>query len=135
MGEALKQIGARGYYTKAQLAEGEVAPDATGRQFLHSYSPLSGWYVMSVAPPYTFPWSTATGTTHGSPYNYDTHVPLAFYGLAFQTGVYRSHAEPVDLVTTLASLLGINAPNSASGRVLAEALVRRTPAQAVVPVR
>jgi hypothetical protein len=49
-------------------------------------------------------------------------VPLAFYGLAFQPGTYRTHAEPVDLAVTLASLLGINAPAEATGRVLTEAL-------------
>jgi hypothetical protein len=49
-------------------------------------------------------------------------VPLAFYGLAFQPGIYRTHAEPVDLAVTLASLLGINSPTAATGRVLTEAL-------------
>jgi hypothetical protein len=62
------------------------------------------------------------GTDHASPYNYDTHVPLAFYGIPFQPGSYRTHAEPVDLAVTLASLLGINPPSSAIGRVLTEAI-------------
>jgi arylsulfatase A-like enzyme len=65
------------------------------------------------------------GTDHETPFSYDTHVPLAFYGLAFQPGIYRTHAEPVDLAVTLASLLGINAPAQATGRVLTEALRRR----------
>ena len=65
---------------------------------------------------------SATGTDHASPYTYDTHVPLAFYGLPFRTGTYRTHAEPVDLAVTLASLLGINAPTHAVGRVLTEAI-------------
>jgi arylsulfatase A-like enzyme len=73
-----------------------------------------------VFPPYTI--EGEDGTTHGTPYTYDTHVPLAFYGLPFQPGVYRTHAEPVDMVATLASLLGINAPAEAVGRVLTEAL-------------
>ena len=65
---------------------------------------------------------TSKGTDHASPYNYDTHVPLAFYGLPFQPGTYRTPTEPIDLAVTLASLLGINAPTHAVGRVLAEAL-------------
>jgi len=68
------------------------------------------------------------GTDHATPFTYDTHVPLAFYGLAFQPGVYRTHAEPVDLAVTLASLLGINAPVQATGRVLTEALAVHRPA-------
>ncbi len=62
------------------------------------------------------------GTDHASPYTYDTHVPLAFYGLPFQAGTYRVSVEPVDLAATLASLLGINAPTHAVGRVLTDAL-------------
>ena len=81
---------------------------------------------MGVPAPFTV--GVASGTDHASPYSYDTHVPLAFYGLAFQSGTYRSRAEPVDLAVTLASLLGINAPTHAIGRVLTEALapVHRT---------
>jgi hypothetical protein len=120
VGEAMKQSGLRGYFTKSQLAEGEVPATAMGKKFLHSYSPEPGWYVMGVSEPYTV--GAAKGTDHASPYTYDTHVPLAFYGLPFRTGTYRTHAEPIDLAPTLASLLGINAPTHAVGRVLTEAL-------------
>ncbi len=121
VGEAMKQAGLREYFTKLQLAEGEVPDTAMGRKYLHSYTPEAGWYVMGVPPPYTV--GPAKGTDHASPYTYDTHVPLAFYGLPFRPGTYRTHAEPVDLAATLASLLGINAPTRSVGRVLTEALV------------
>jgi arylsulfatase A-like enzyme len=121
VGEALKQIGLRDFYTKSQLAEGEVPDTALGHKFLNSYSPAGGWYVMGVPAPYAVGWPK--GTDHATPYTYDTHVPLAFYGLPFQPGAYRTHAEPVDMAATLASLLGINAPTHAVGRVLIEALV------------
>jgi arylsulfatase A-like enzyme len=120
VGEAMVQAGLRGFFTRYQLARGDVPNTEQGRQFLNSYSPLGGWYVMGVPAPYTV--GGTSGTDHASPWRYDTHVPLAFYGLAFQTGTYRSHSEPVDLATTLASLLGINPPTAAVGRVLTEAL-------------
>jgi hypothetical protein len=120
VGDAMKQAGLSDYFTKAQLAEGEVPATALGRKFLNSYSPEGGWYVMGVPDPYTV--GPAKGTDHASPYTYDTHVPLVFYGLPFRAGTYRTHAEPVDLAVTLASLLGINAPTHAVGRVLTEAL-------------
>ena len=62
------------------------------------------------------------GTDHTSPYTYDTHVPLAIYGLPFRAGTYRTSVEPIDLAATLASLLGINAPTHSVGRVLTEAI-------------
>ena len=119
-GEVLKLSGLRGYFTRSQLAQGAVPDTVMGRQYLNSYSPAGGWYVMGVPPPYSV--GIPSGTNHISPYTYDTHVPLALYGLAFQPGTYRQHSEPVDLAVTLASLLGINAPTHATGRVLIEAL-------------
>lgn len=127
VGEALKQIGLRGYYTRSQLAKNEVPNTPTGIQYAHSYSPVGGWYVLGVPVPFFV--GEEIGTDHASPYTFDTHVPLAFYGVPFQPGTYRTHAEPVDLVTTLASLLGINAPTHAIGRVLTEALAPAHPTQ------
>jgi predicted AlkP superfamily pyrophosphatase or phosphodiesterase len=128
VGEAMLQSGLRGYYTRSQLAQGHVPPTAVGIKYAHSYTPYGGWYVFGVPPPFTV--GSTAGTDHASPYTYDTHVPLAFYGIPFQPGVYRTAAEPVDLAATLASLLGINAPTAATGRVLTEALAtgRHVPA-------
>jgi predicted AlkP superfamily pyrophosphatase or phosphodiesterase len=119
-GEAMKQAGFTGYFTKSQLARGETPATEVGRRYSHSYSPEGGWYVIGIPSP--FHVGITKGTDHETPFSYDTHVPLAFYGLAFQPGTYRTRAEPVDLAVTLASLLGINAPAQATGRVLTEAL-------------
>ena len=131
VGEALKQIGMRDYYTRSRLARGDVPATETGLRFAHSYAPAGGWYVMAVLP--AFAQGNGSGADHGSPYSYDRHVPLAFFGIPFQPGIYRTHAEPVDLVATLASLLGINAPSSAVGRVLTEALANLH-RPAIVPI-
>jgi predicted AlkP superfamily pyrophosphatase or phosphodiesterase len=132
VGEAMTQAGFTGYFTKAQLARGDIPPTEIGRRYAHSYSPEGGWYVMGIPAPFTV--GITKGTDHASPFSYDTHVPLAFYGLAFQTGTYRTHVEPVDLAVTFASLLGIDAPAQSTGRVLTEALHFSVPA-ALPPVR
>jgi len=120
VGEAMKQVGLRDYYTKFQLAAGEAPNTPLGRKYLNSYSPHGSWFVMGVPEIYTV--GPGGGTDHTSPYNYDTHVPLALYGLPFQAGTYRTNVETIDLAPTLASLLGINAPTHSVGRVLTEAL-------------
>jgi hypothetical protein len=120
VGEAMKQGGLRDYYTKSQLAAGEAPNTPLGRKYLNSYSPHGSWFVMGVPEIYTV--GPGGGTDHTSPYNYDTHVPLALYGLPFQAGTYRTDVETIDLAPTLASLLGINAPTHSVGRVLTEAL-------------
>jgi predicted AlkP superfamily pyrophosphatase or phosphodiesterase len=129
-GEAMKQAGLAGYFTKSQLARGDTPATEVGRRYAHSYSPEGGWYVIGIPSPFSV--GITKGTDHATPFSYDTHVPLAFYGLAFQPGIYRTHAEPVDLAVTLASLLGINPPAQATGRVLTEALqpLRRSAAPA-----
>jgi arylsulfatase A-like enzyme len=127
VGEELLKLGFAGFYTKSQLQEGKVVQDDYGQRFLHSYTPLFGWWVLGVAPSFSLPGAAgATGTSHGTSYNYDAYVPLAFYGTPFETGTYRTRCEPVDMVATLSSLLGINAPSKAVGRVLTEGLHNRS---------
>jgi predicted AlkP superfamily pyrophosphatase or phosphodiesterase len=64
------------------------------------------------------------GTTHGSPYPYDTHVPMIFWGpqALVQPGTYHAAAAVHDIAPTLATMLGIAAPSGAMGRVLDEIL-------------
>jgi arylsulfatase A-like enzyme len=123
VGEAMKQVGLRGYFTRSQAAQGAMPDTPLGRKYLHAYAPTGSWYVMGIPAPFVV--GSLSGTDHASPYSYDTHVPLAFYGLAFQSGTYHKHAEPIDLAVTLASLLGINVPSQASGRVLWEAIAEK----------
>jgi len=122
--EAMRSMGFVYAYTKEQLSTGEVAPTATGRMFTHSYSPYGGWWVMGQPPPFAL--STKDIAEHGSPYSYDQHVPLAFYGAPFKPGVYRDQVEPIDLAPTLAVLLGINKPTNSTGHVLTQALGSRS---------
>ena len=126
VGELAEKSGMRGFFTHAQLARGDVPATELGRIYLHSAGAQQGWYVMTVPPVFSVSY-LSQGTDHGSPYSYDRHVPLALFGFPFIPGTYRTHAEPVDLASTLAALLGINAPSHAVGRVLTEALPREQP--------
>jgi hypothetical protein len=54
--------------------------------------------------------------------SYDRHVPLELFGAAFVPGTYHGVVVPVDIAATLASLLRINRPSAAVGRVLTEAM-------------
>ena len=62
------------------------------------------------------------GTTHFSPWSYDRHVPLGFFGAPFAPGIYHGRVAPVDLAATFASLLSINQPSASVGHVLTLAL-------------
>ena len=123
VGEAMLKVASfRGYYTRAQLASGSLPADEISRKYANSYFPYGGWYVMGVVPPYQA-GEVGIPVNHGSPYAYNTHVPLVLYGLPFQAGSYRTQSQPRDLAVTLSSPLGISPPTHAYGRVLTEALV------------
>ena len=62
------------------------------------------------------------GTGHGTPYNYDQHVPILLMGYGIQPGEYYREVTPADIAPTLAALCGITLA-SRDGHVLAEALV------------
>ncbi|MGC1421451.1 MAG: alkaline phosphatase family protein [Terracidiphilus sp.] len=112
-----------GVYTRLQLESGPLPPTDWGRELAHSYAYHGNWFVMLVLGGYQMEdirsWG---GTTHFSPWSYDRHVPLAFYGSPFIPGEYHERVAPVDLATTFASLAGVNFPSAATGRVLKEAL-------------
>jgi arylsulfatase A-like enzyme len=59
---------------------------------------------------------------HGSPWNYDTHVPIIFAGAGIDDEIVNRLVHPADVAPTLAAFLGMTAPASASGTVLPEAL-------------
>ncbi len=112
-----------GVYTRLEMAHGELPPTEIGRLLAHSYAEHGNWYVMLMLGAYQMSGSSGSGgTTHFSPWSYDRHVPLAFYGAPFLPGEYHERVAPVDLAATLASLAGINQPSAAVGRVLTEAL-------------
>ncbi|GAA4238598.1 alkaline phosphatase family protein [Postechiella marina] len=59
-----------------------------------------------------------TGTSHGSGFNYDTHVPLLFFGYGIKHGATLQKTVIPDITSTISALLGISFPNGASGKPL-----------------
>jgi predicted AlkP superfamily pyrophosphatase or phosphodiesterase len=108
-------------YTREQLASGQLPPSEWGLLLAHSYSPNGGWYVMVIPAAYQMQTLSA-GTTHFSPWSYDRHVPLGFYGAPFVPGIYHGRVQPVDLAATLASVLGVEQPSASVGTVLVQAI-------------
>lgn len=63
-----------------------------------------------------------TGSTHGSSFNYDTHVPLVFYGYGIKKGSTVERTEITDIAPTISALLGISFPNGAIGNPIPQVL-------------
>ncbi len=75
----------------------------------------SGDVLVNYLPAYIDDYSP-TGTTHGSPYSYDTHVPLIFYGWNIKQGSTADQIYITDLAATLAMMLNIQFPNGCTGK-------------------
>jgi predicted AlkP superfamily pyrophosphatase or phosphodiesterase len=59
-----------------------------------------------------------TGTTHGSPYWYDRHVPMIFIGPGIRPARVDDRASTVDFAPTLARLIGVRYPGDLEGKPL-----------------
>ncbi len=80
----------------------------------------SGDVVFVLDPAVISTWYENGGTTHGSGFTYDTHVPLIFFGNGIKKGHTYQKSEITDITPTLSALLGIARPNGSTGRVLTE---------------
>ena len=67
----------------------------------------------------------ATGTTHGSPNSYDTHVPLLFYGWNVPKGEEYSKKHITQIAPTLSQMLKIPFPNGTESEVLESILDKK----------
>lgn len=126
IGEALLKLdGIRGYLSEEEARLDPILAEAVRLNTYPGHSPD----VQVVVEPFALFNGDLGGTTHGTPYSYDTHVPLIFFGAAFQAGEHSEQVTPADAAPTLAAALGINPPALVTGKVLTQAL-RATPARA-----
>lgn len=77
--------------------------------------------VVYVDNPATISYSR-TGSTHGSGFNYDTHIPLLFYGKGINKGSTYQKTKIVDIAPTISALLGISFPTGNTGTPIIEVL-------------
>lgn len=103
-------------FTRAEIlampAEGRSLEAMLRRSF---YPPL-GQDVIFVFKPYIV--DRKSGTNHGTPYEYDTHVPLVFFGAGVPHGMNNQRVGVDDLAPTLSSLLRLPAPPQSVGNRL-----------------
>lgn len=118
-------------HTREQLLRGQVPDDMIGRRIVRSHHPQRSGDLEIILTAY---WMrSSAGTTHGTPYWYDAHIPLIFAGPGIRQGRYDQPVALNDLAPTLATLLGLQTPAGAEGRVIAEILDELPPAGARRP--
>ena len=88
-----------------------------------NFHPARSGDIYVVQDPYWFNFDKGpVAGMHGSPWRYDTHVPVIFAGIDIDNRVVHRLVHPVDIAPTMSAILGMTAPGSASGEVLPEVL-------------
>jgi predicted AlkP superfamily pyrophosphatase or phosphodiesterase len=117
----LAEKGIAAAFTRADI-EGNTLPASTPflAQVRNTWHRDRSADIQLVVKPYwLFGSEGRTGTTHGSPHAYDTHVPILFYGPRWiGTGRVDTRVEVVDIAPTLARLIGSAVPSAAEGKPL-----------------
>ena len=103
-------------YTSAQLERDNLAGDPIGTLIERGYYRGRAADLFIVQKPYWL--ASKDGTSHGTPFSYDTHVPVIFLGRGIRPGRYDENVRTADIAPTLAVLLGVNTPSGSVGRVL-----------------
>jgi predicted AlkP superfamily pyrophosphatase or phosphodiesterase len=113
-----RQPGIQAAYTRAQLTEPLSPGDELGQSVRRSFHPDRCGDVYVVIQPYhLFLAQLSTGTNHGTPHPYDTHVPLLVYGPGIAGGPRSERVTPQAIAATFAHYLGIPPPAAAEAQV------------------
>ncbi|MFN0111111.1 MAG: alkaline phosphatase family protein [Blastocatellia bacterium] len=107
-------------FTRSDIITGRLPNNAIARSVANGFHAQRNGNLVIVTEPFFFVGESAT-TTHGSPYKYDTHVPVIFLGAGIAAGSFHSVSSPADIAPTLAALLKLETPSNSVGRILTEA--------------
>ena len=103
-------------YTASELEHAPLAGDPIALLMERGYYRGRTADLLIVQKPYWL--ASKQGTSHGTPFSYDTHVPMILLGRGIRPGRYDENVRTADIAPTLAALLGVNTPSGSVGRVL-----------------
>ena len=118
---ALKFSGVAEAITATQLSK-NVCRQGLEKLVQNGFNEIRSADVCIQLQPGWLDWYTKTGTSHGTYYHYDTHVPLLFYGQGITQG---STARPItitDIAPSICTLLNIESPSGCTGEPILEIL-------------
>ena len=79
---------------------------------MNDYDPVRSGEALLIPRRGVIVYPDARGSTHGSQYEYDTNVPLVFWGGGVKAGVSDAERTPYDFAPTVGKLLGVTLPDA-----------------------
>lgn len=107
-------------FTRSVLQQSAFEERGLKGNVVRGFHPKRSGDLMFVLESGWLAWGGITGSTHGSSYSYDTHVPIIFYGAGVKKGVSVKPYEITDIAPSLALLLNIRIPSGSTGKPIAE---------------
>jgi len=129
--ELIKIPGIAYAMTRGDLLSGRITESPVQNQIRRSFHPTRSGNIHMVPEQYWFLHSTeeaekmgigSIAAIHGSPWAYDTYVPIFFAGSGIPAQIVGRRVAPTDIAATLAAYLGIKPPSGSVGSVLTEVL-------------
>jgi len=121
--EMMKFKGVSLAISSTALMQGGIPDTPLTRSILHSHNPRRSGDVFVVFEPNWFINDfdgLEVAATHGSPWRYDTFVPVIFAGMGLESRRVTRRIHTVDVATTLSAFVGTKRPSGSSGQVLPE---------------
>ena len=116
----LKYKWVKNTYTATQLHENEYSTSFHSLVQRGFNQKRSGDVIVSLQTGWLSSYWSTGGTTHGSSYSYDTHVPLIFWGGNIPQGQTDRKVNIRDIAPTISTILGTAYPNGCTGNPLPE---------------
>ena len=122
--EILKLPGFALAVTRTDLLAGHLSSGPIQQKVQLAFHPQRSGNVLVVQSPswYLYPDAEKYSAMHGSPYTYDTYVPILIAGAGIRPQVVQRQVAPQDIAPTITSLLGVVPPSGSTGTPLVEVL-------------
>ena len=123
--ELMKLKGIAAAVPSSDLLKGDLPDTPLMQQIRRNFHPKRSGDIYLVQEPYWFLYSDediALCAMHGSPWSYDTYVPIMFAGMDMPAQRISRRVHPVDIAATLSAYLGVKYPSGLAGTPLVEVL-------------
>lgn len=109
-------------YSESTLRQGDFGEAGIKGMIIRGFYPRRSGDIAFALEPGWITWGSVAGSTHGSSYIYDTHIPMIFYGTGIKKGSSSQYHSITDIAPTLSILLKIEFPSGCTGQPISELL-------------
>jgi predicted AlkP superfamily pyrophosphatase or phosphodiesterase len=116
----IRQPGIAEVFTRQVLQNSDYSEGGTKGMLRRGFHSKRSGDVVFVLEPGWLSSTSTRGTSHSSPYTYDTHVPMLFYGAGVKAGSTVQYHPITDIAPTISVLMRVKFPSACTGQPIAE---------------